>query len=193
VAPAVRARYAKEQRQSCGKSGTAAVSLRKQGGSFDRGWRSGGTKLPLLVTCDGTVTGFCLANPKLAGERQQARQMLERQPQTAWRWARSPSRTRAFGPGHRGVPRQPRPGTYPAPPGPQGREGPRYCPNWLRQQVAAINWTLKNQFGLERHDGRVPAGLWAGEVQRLLALNAVIWHDWDIGAPVRRSLLEGDH
>jgi hypothetical protein len=26
------------------------------------------------------VTGFCLANPKLTGEREQARQMLERRP-----------------------------------------------------------------------------------------------------------------
>jgi hypothetical protein len=26
------------------------------------------------------VTGFCLANPKLAGERDQARQLLQRQP-----------------------------------------------------------------------------------------------------------------
>jgi len=33
-----------------------------------------------MCTCDGTVTGFALANPKLFGEREQARQMLERQP-----------------------------------------------------------------------------------------------------------------
>ena len=39
-----------------------------------------GAKLMLVCTCDGTVTGFCLANPKLAGERDQARQMLQRQP-----------------------------------------------------------------------------------------------------------------
>ena len=39
-----------------------------------------GAKLLLMCTCDGTVTGFVLANPKLAGERQQARQMLEHQP-----------------------------------------------------------------------------------------------------------------
>jgi hypothetical protein len=37
-------------------------------------------KLLLIVTCDGTVTGFALANPKLAGEREQARTMLECQP-----------------------------------------------------------------------------------------------------------------
>ena len=39
-----------------------------------------GTKLLLICTCDGTVTGFALANPKLYGERQQARQMLKDQP-----------------------------------------------------------------------------------------------------------------
>ena len=39
-----------------------------------------GAKLLLMCTCDGTVTGFGLANPKLLGEREQARQMLERQP-----------------------------------------------------------------------------------------------------------------
>ena len=39
-----------------------------------------GSKLLLICTCDGTVTGFALANPKLFGERDQARQMLERQP-----------------------------------------------------------------------------------------------------------------
>ena len=34
----------------------------------------------IICTCDGTVTGFSLANPKLHGERDQARQTLERQP-----------------------------------------------------------------------------------------------------------------
>jgi hypothetical protein len=38
-----------------------------------------GAKLMLTVTCEGSVTGFCLANPKLHGEREQARQMLEHQ------------------------------------------------------------------------------------------------------------------
>src|SRR6266536_2589749 len=39
----------------------------------------------------------------------------------------------------------------------------------------------------------VPAGLWARIVQRLLALNACIWHNWMIGAPVKRSLIAYDH
>jgi hypothetical protein len=70
---------------------------------------------------------------------------------------------------------------------------PRYLPNWLRQRVEAIIWTLKHQLGLERHGGRVPAGMWARVVQRLLALNAVIWHNWQAGAPVKRSLIASDH
>ena len=77
-----------------------------------------GCKLLLICTCDGTVTGFSLANPKLHGERDQARQTLERQP------ANRPARHRrrhGQGPvrtGHRGVLRRRRPGTDPDPPRP---------------------------------------------------------------------------
>ena len=39
-----------------------------------------GSKLLIICTCGGTVTGFGLANPKLFGEREQARQMLTGQP-----------------------------------------------------------------------------------------------------------------
>jgi hypothetical protein len=39
-----------------------------------------GAKLLLICTCDGTVTGFGLANPKLYGERKATRQILENQP-----------------------------------------------------------------------------------------------------------------
>jgi hypothetical protein len=35
--------------------------------------------------------------------------------------------------------------------------------------------------------------MWARVVQRLLALNAVIWHNWQAGAPVKRSLIASDH
>jgi len=70
---------------------------------------------------------------------------------------------------------------------------PRYFPNWLRQRAEAVIRALKDQLGLECHGGRVPAGLWARIVQRLLALNACIWHNWMIGAPVRRSLIAYDH
>jgi hypothetical protein len=153
-----------------------------------------GAKLLLICTCDGTVTGFGLANPKLFGEREQARQTLKEQPAN-----------------------RPAPGTaIITDKGLSGDEteeffasddlglalirlarkdekAPRYFPNWLRQRVEGIIWTLKNQLGLERHGGRVPAGLWARIVQRLLALNACIWHNWMIGAPVKRSLIAYDH
>jgi hypothetical protein len=66
-------------------------------------------------------------------------------------------------------------------------------PNWLRQRIEAIIWTLKHQLGLGHPGGRVPAGLWARVAQRLLALNAAIWFNWQIGAPVKRSLIAYDH
>ena len=66
-------------------------------------------------------------------------------------------------------------------------------PNWLRQRIEAIIWTLKHQLGLDRLGGRIPAGLWARVVQRLLALNAAIWFNWQIGAPTKRSLIAYDH
>jgi hypothetical protein len=45
---------------------------------------------------------------------------------------------------------------------------------------------------LERGYLPVP-GLCARILQRLLARNAAIWHDWLIGAPVKRSLVAYDH
>ena len=60
-------------------------------------------------------------------------------------------------------------------------------------ELALIRPARKNQLGLECHGGRVPAGLWARIVQHLLALNAAIWHNWQIGAPIKRSLIAYDH
>jgi hypothetical protein len=152
-----------------------------------------GSKLMLICTCEGTVTGFGLANPKLYGERDQARQMLQAQPANR----PAPGTAIVTDKGLAGQDTQ----TFFASPGlgldlirpARKDENPRYFPNWLRQRVEAIIWTLKNQLGLERHGGRVPAGLWARTVQRLLTLNAVIWFNWQIGAPVKRSLIAYDH
>ena len=151
-----------------------------------------GAKLMLIVTADGTVTGFGLANPKLAGERDEARQMLEAQP------ANRPHRGTAVVT-DKGLSGQDTEDYFAGldltliRPARKDEKKPRYFPNWLRQRVEAIIWTLKNQLGLERHGGRVPAGLWTRIVQRLLALNAAIWHNWQIGAPVKRSLIAYDH
>jgi len=153
-----------------------------------------GAKLLLICTCEGTVTGFALANPKLAGEREQARTMLEHQP------ANRPAPGTAIVT-DKGLSGEDTEAFFASPdlgltlirPARKDEQAPRYFPNWLRQRVEAIIWTLKNQLGLERHGGRVPAGLWARIMQRLLALNAAIWHNWTIGAPVQRSLIAYDH
>jgi len=153
-----------------------------------------GCKLLLICTCDGTVTGFSLANPKLHGERDQARQTLERQP------ANRPEPGTAVVTG-KGLSGQETEEFFVGDdlsltlirPARKDEKQPRPFPNWLRQRVEAVIWTLKNQLGLERHGGRIPAGLWARIIQRLLALNACIWHNWLIGAPVKRSLIAYDH
>jgi len=153
-----------------------------------------GCKLLLICTCDGTVTGFSLANPKLHGERDQARQTLERQP------ANRPEPGTAVVTG-KGLSGQETEEFFAGDdlsltlirPARKDEKQPRPFPNWLRQRVEAVIWTLKNQLGLERHGGRIPAGLWARIIQRLLALNACIWHNWLIGAPVKRSLIAYDH
>ena len=153
-----------------------------------------GCKLLLICTCDGTVTGFGLANPKLHGERDQARQTLERQPANrpapgtavVTDKGLSGQETEEFFAGD-GL------GLVLIRPARKDEKQPRPFPNWLRQRVEAVIWTLKSQLGLERHGGRVPAGLWARIIQRLLALNACIWHNWQIGAPVKRSLIAYDH
>ena len=151
-----------------------------------------GSKLLLMTTVDGTVTGFGLGNPKLVGERELARQMLDDQP------ANRPDADTAVITdkglsGH---------GTedffaglnlHLIRPARRDEPDPGLFPNWLRQRIEAIIWTLKRQLGLERHGGRVPAGLWTRIVQRLLALNAAIWHNWQVDAPIKRSLIAYDH
>lgn len=63
----------------------------------------------------------------------------------------------------------------------------------LRQVIESINDTLKGQLDLERHGGRTPAGVITRVVQRLLAMTAAIWHNENIGASIRRSLVAYDH
>jgi len=151
-----------------------------------------GAKLLLITTPDGTVTGFSLANPKLAGERDQTRHTLTCQPLNR----PEPGTTVVTDKGLAGAEVEQffadldltllRPTR-------RDEKTPRPFPNWLRQRIEAIIWTLKNQLGLEQHNARVPAGLWTRILQRLLALNTVIWHNWTIGAPVKRSLIAYDH
>jgi hypothetical protein len=62
-----------------------------------------------------------------------------------------------------------------------------------RQWIEAIFDTLKGQLTLEQHGGRTLSGVYARVAARLLALAAAIWHNWTIGAPVKRSLTAYDH
>jgi hypothetical protein len=151
-----------------------------------------GVKLMLICTADGTITGFGLANPKLWGEREQTRQLLTHQA------ANRPAPGTAVVT-DKGLAGQETEAFFAdlelllIRPARSDEHQPRPFPNWLRQRVEAIIWTLKRQLGLEHHGGRGPAGLWARVVQRLLALNTAIWHNWTIGAPVKRSLIAYDH
>jgi hypothetical protein len=150
-----------------------------------------GATLLLLVTCEGTTTGFGLANPKLVGERQALLRLLELP-------ANRPAADTVLV-GDKGLAGREvqaaladqhlllvRPARTDEP-------DPARFPAWLRQRVEAIIWTLKHQLGLDRHGGRIPSGLWARVLQRLLALNAVIWFNWQIGATPKRSLIAYDH
>jgi Transposase DDE domain len=63
----------------------------------------------------------------------------------------------------------------------------------FRQWIESTFDTLKGQLGLERHGGRTLAGVWVRVAQRLLALAAAIWWNWETGQPPKRSLVAYDH
>lgn len=149
-----------------------------------------GAKLILAATADGVITGFALASPKLAGEREETLAMFTHAsnlpPAGTVIVADKGFAGRSFEQALAAL------GLHLIRPA-RKDESPRPFPAWLRQRIEAIIWTLKGQLGLDRHGGRVPAGLRARILQRLLALNTAIWHNWQIGAPVKRSLIAYDH
>jgi Transposase DDE domain len=63
----------------------------------------------------------------------------------------------------------------------------------MRQWIEAIFDTLKGQLSLEQHGSRTRGGIYARVGQRLLAMAACIWHNTNIGAPSKRSLIAYDH
>jgi Transposase DDE domain len=62
----------------------------------------------------------------------------------------------------------------------------------IRQWIESTNDTLKGQFSLERHGGHTLEGVWVRICQRVLALAAGVWHNWQIGRP-GRSFIAYDH
>ncbi|MDT0305322.1 hypothetical protein, partial [Streptomonospora wellingtoniae] len=151
-----------------------------------------GAKLLLITTPEGTVTAFSLAHPKELDERAQALHLLHTHECAPGRcpivcdkgFAGARTEAAAAELGH--VLIRPARADEPAP-------ASTVFPSWLRQRVEAIIWTLKNQLGLERHNARTTEGLWTRMCQRICALNAAIWHNWLIDAPVKRSLIAYDH
>ncbi|WP_461004163.1 IS982 family transposase, partial [Streptomonospora sediminis] len=141
-----------------------------------------GAKLMLVTTAEGAVCAFSLAHPKELDERKQALHLLHVQQAAPGPcpivcdkgFAGAGIESAAAGLGHVLV----RPAREDEP------EDPSF-PGWLRQRIEAVIWTLKNQLGLERHAARTTEGLWARTCQRICALNAAIWHNWLIDAPVK--------
>jgi Transposase DDE domain len=62
----------------------------------------------------------------------------------------------------------------------------------IRQWIESCFDTLKDQLSLERHGGRTLSGLVSRIARRLLALTAVLLHNWQLGNPGRR-LTAYDH
>jgi hypothetical protein len=63
----------------------------------------------------------------------------------------------------------------------------------VRQWIEAIIDTLKDQLSLEDHGAHTIQGLWIRVAQRLLALATTVWFNWQLGAPIKRSLIAYDH
>ncbi|WP_017596040.1 transposase [Nocardiopsis potens] len=149
-----------------------------------------GAKLMLITTAEGAVTAFSLAHPKELDERKQALHLLH-----VRRCAPGPCPIvcdKGFaGAGIEAAAAAA--GFALVRPALKGEDDDGRFPGWLRQRIEAVIWTLKNQLGLERHQARTTEGLWARTCQRVMALNAAIWHNWLIGAPVKRSLTAYDH
>jgi hypothetical protein len=152
-----------------------------------------GLKLYLLTTPEGMPVAWCLADPKI-GEREAAAELL------AHARDLGALRDQMIVLADKGL---------------AGREMERYAADQvkvllvrpdrkderrrfgnlagMRQWIEAIFGTLKGQLDLERHGGRTPAGVYARVAQRLLAMAACIWHNWQTGAPELRSLIAYDH
>jgi hypothetical protein len=62
-----------------------------------------------------------------------------------------------------------------------------------RQWIESTFDTLKDQLGLERHGGRTVPGVVVRVAQRLLALAAAIWWNWQLGVEDKRSMVAYDH
>jgi hypothetical protein len=151
-----------------------------------------GLKLYLLAAPDGLPVAWCLATPSL-GEREVAAELLGlasdhgilRPAMVIATDKGLAGRGFAQGVGELGAQLV----------RPDRRDEPhRYGSlGGIRQWIESIINTLKNQLGLERHGAHTPQGLWVRVAQRLLALAAGIWFNWQLDVADKRSLVAYDH
>lgn len=146
-----------------------------------------GFRLYILTTPDGLPVDFCLA-PANEPEREVAAAMLERRPLL-------PGQALIVDKGFSGADFE----ALVAAMGakllrPDRRDEPVRHGNLggIRQWVESIIDTVKGQLCLERHGGRTLEGVFTRVVQRLLALAAGIWFNWQLGTP-GRQLTSYDH
>lgn len=151
-----------------------------------------GLKLYLLAAPDGMPIAWCLADPKI-GEREVCLDLITIAVETG-HLAPGSTVLADKGLAGRDVERQL------AQLGitllrPDRRDEPARHGNLggVRQWIESVYDTLKGQLGLEHHGGRTSQGVGTRIAQRLLALAAVIWHNWATDAPNKRSLTAYDH
>jgi len=147
-----------------------------------------GFRLYVLTTSDGSPVAWCLASPKL-GEREVAMALLDRQAVQAGQLLIADK-------GLAGSAVDAHVASLDAVlVRPDRRDEPARFGNLrpVRQWIESVIDTLKGQLGLEQHGGRTLAGVHARVAQRLLALAAAIWFNWQLGAEHKRSLVAYDH
>ncbi len=163
-------------------------------GLADYGWCAShsrwywGFKLYALTSPDGVPVAWCLASPKL-GEREVALALLDRA-------SLQPGQVLVVDKGLAGAAVDEHVASLEAAlVRPDRRDEPARFGTLrpVRQWIESIIDTLKGQLGLEQHGGRTLAGVHARVAQRLLALAAAIWFNWQLGAEHKRSLVAYDH
>jgi hypothetical protein len=153
---------------------------------------SWGLKLYLLACPDGMPVAWCLANPKL-GEREVAEGLLDR---AAHQQVLRPGMVVLADKGFAGRAFAQTVADLDARlVRPDRADEPTRFGNLggVRQWIEAIIDTLKDQLSLEQHGAHTIQGVWVRVAQRLLALAAGVWFNWQIDAPVKRSLVAYDH
>lgn len=151
-----------------------------------------GFKLYLLTAPDGMPITWCLATPKL-GEREVAEALLD---DAARQHALAAGTIILADKGVAGRAFERHLGALGA--GlirPDRKDEPRRFGSLggMRQWIESVINTLKDQLGLEQHHGRTLGGVFVRVGQRLLALAAAIWCNWQLQVQDKRSLLAYDH